>query len=500
MTSAAPQRRLLLVEDNPGDAALIVELLSTPDGHPHDVEHVTSLSSALALLDGDTFDAILLDLNLPDARGVECAKAVRDRSPDVPIVVLTGSEDGPLALACLGAGAQDYLPKQEMRAHGLKRAIQYAIVRTLELTQRRRADALQRHLAAIVGASRDGIISATRDGVIRSWNRGAELLFGLASAEVEGRPLHEVVRAADEASRVEMGRVFVEANGRREPSEPRLVRCLRSDGAALAVSITSSELRDDSDRVTGVAAICRDITESRRRDDEVLRRNSELLAHEAQMRALAARLHAVREEERTRISREVHDELGQFLTGLKMDLRWIARHLGKRDDAAAIGARIDEADKLVDRTIECVQRIAVELRPSALDTLGLGAAVRDEARRFEKRTGVHTRMSVEGGATPPPEIAIALFRVFQELLTNVARHASADSVQIQLYEEDGRWLLRVEDDGVGITREAISSQLALGLLGMRERVQEIGGVFDVQPGSVRGTVATVRVGRTPGSE
>lgn len=486
---------LLLIEDNPGDADLIQELLGGVVGPAPEVTHTLDLGSAVSLLSKNEVDAVLLDLFLPDSSGVECVKTLRSCARAVPIVVLTGVDDTALALRCIEAGAQDYISKQELRAQSLNRTIKYAIARTREAALHQRADALQRRLAAIVEASRDGIVSTTPAGVITSWNGGAERILGYSSADAVGRALQTIMRPIDAAASVEQERLLEQARAGSDSTEPVEVTRLRNDGAALTLSLVACNLRDAAGELIGLAAIFRDVTDNKRRDDELRRRNEELTLREQQMRALAVRLNAVREQERTRISREVHDELGQLLTGIKMDLRWIARRLDEQAAAERILGRLAEADKLVDRTIASVQRIAVELRPSALDALGLAAALRDEARRFEKSTGISARVQVKGVSNPEPEVATALFRIFQELLTNVARHARARSIHVELDEIEGSFSLRVEDDGIGIGAGDSRLPQSLGLLGMNERAQAVGGSISLERGMQGGTVATVCVPR-----
>jgi two-component system sensor histidine kinase UhpB len=238
-----------------------------------------------------------------------------------------------------------------------------------------------------------------------------------------------------------------------------------------------------------------DAGELRRRDAELRQREQELLLRDRQMRALSARLHAVLESERSRISRHVHDELGSLLTGLKMDLRWIARRLELPTscELAAVRARLEESERLVERVAETVQHIAVELRPSALDALGLAAALRDEARRFAARAGIAITIDVDDTVRPSAAVATALFRIFQEMMTNVARHANASSVRIVLAEDGGSWLLRVEDDGVGVDGDELAGPRSLGLLGMSERAAVLGGRFTLRRGARAGSVATVRI-------
>jgi len=488
---------VLLIEDNSADAVLIQDLLASPGTGSERITHVMSIAAGLDRLASHGADAILLDLRLGDCTGLECVKAIRASVPEVAIVVLTGMEDEETALACLGAGAQDYLLKHEMRARSLQRAIDYAVTRAREMAERRRADELQQRLAAIVEASGDAIVSAEPGGVVTSWNRGAEAIFGYAREEAVGSTARAVVRAsvdprhrpaADDIDRVLTGGDAVTAAE---------VVCIRKDGRLVTVSGTGFPLLDATGRPFARAAIFRDVTEIKRRDDELRARTAEIAAHDQQMRVLAARLTAIREAERIRISREVHDELGQLLTGLKMDLRWIKRRLPAINAAVdlEVASRLAEAERLLDGTVATVQRIAIELRPSVLDSLGLAPAIRDEARRFEARSDISVALVLDAEPEYHPDVATTLFRVLQELLTNVARHAQASSVAIALREDGESWAMEVTDDGVGISDHAIDDPGSLGLLSIRERVDMSGGSVVFRRAASGGTTVSVRIPR-----
>ncbi len=215
------------------------------------------------------------------------------------------------------------------------------------------------------------------------------------------------------------------------------------------------------------------------------------------LRALAARLESLREEESIRIAREIHDELGQTLTRLKMDMLWMERKLGDLAGAPAINALLDRvvgATELVDSVTGAVQQIAADLRPIILDHLGLGAALREEARCFQERTGIPCEVRVpEMEAILAKERARALFRIFQESLTNAARHAQATKIEAALELEDGWVSLRVRDNGRGITEAEMAKPESLGLLGMKERTAFLGGTIAFERKPEGGTIVTVRI-------
>ena len=210
------------------------------------------------------------------------------------------------------------------------------------------------------------------------------------------------------------------------------------------------------------------------------------------LRALAANLESVREEERTQIARELHDQLGQALTAMKFDLAILTDRLGQKDATLAKKTKILTAQ--MDTMIKTVRRIATELRPGMLDDLGLAASIEWQARDFEKRTGIVCVVTVptDDLALPRPQ-SLAIFRIFQESLTNIARHACAQYIEVKLTTTPQLLSLEVHDDGRGIKKNEIAGTHSLGLLGMRERAKHLGGTFDIQAVPGDGTMVTVSI-------
>jgi two-component system sensor histidine kinase UhpB len=196
------------------------------------------------------------------------------------------------------------------------------------------------------------------------------------------------------------------------------------------------------------------------------------------------------------MARDLHDELGQLLTGLKMDLRWLERRLSDLPPDGDVNLLVDRAvaaSELADQTVASVQRIAAELRPGALDRLGLAPALRQELRQFQARTGIACEARLDEAAPePPPAVATALYRICQEALTNVTRHAAAARVVVTLEAEPSGLVLRIEDDGRGFDAGA-QGPGALGLLGMTERATLLGGEVAFARRAEGGTVVTARV-------
>lgn len=224
----------------------------------------------------------------------------------------------------------------------------------------------------------------------------------------------------------------------------------------------------------------------RRRAREQLRRSHK------QLRALSVHLQHVREAEQIRIAREVHDELGQSLTGLKLQLTWLASRLPKQskrlhEKAQSMAANIDE-------TIRAIRRIATELRPGVLDTAGLTAALEWQANQFQTQTGIVCEVKAETKDTLwDQELNTAFFRIFQEALTNVIRHARATKVAVRLAEADGQVVLEVKDNGRGISAAKIHNTKSIGLLGLRERAALLGGTLRIEGERGQGTTLTIRI-------
>ncbi len=254
-------------------------------------------------------------------------------------------------------------------------------------------------------------------------------------------------------------------------------------GAPFHAAITSSVIRDAKEKQTGLRLLIRDITDAKQREDELSNSQNEL-------RALAARLQEIREEERNHLARELHDEFGAALTALKLDLAWLKGHIAWA--VPEIHERIDAMSKLIDITTQSVSRTATMLRPPLLDDFGLLAAIEWQAHDFQDRSGIECHLTAEE-VELPADRATALFRIFQESLTNVARHAEATKVEISLTKKDGDIFFTMRDDGKGIPQEKLSSPASLGLLGMRERAYTFGGDLQIESGEGGGTTIGVRI-------
>ncbi|RQW81044.1 MAG: sensor histidine kinase, partial [Geobacter sp.] len=199
-------------------------------------------------------------------------------------------------------------------------------------------------------------------------------------------------------------------------------------------------------------------------------------------------LNEIREEERALISREIHDRLGQSMTALKLDLKRMHSYIDTNPDAVK---KLNAMIELVSGTIIDVQRISSDLRPGILDELGLVPAIEWYCYEFEERTGIKCILKLDNSDYSDSQINLTFFRILQETLTNVIRHAKASSVSIKLHQSDRGVTMSIKDNGIGITKEQIESYRSLGLISMRERVKQFNGTIDISSKKDSGTKLTI---------
>jgi PAS domain S-box-containing protein len=306
-------------------------------------------------------------------------------------------------------------------------------------------------------------------------NRRFARLLGAEIQSVIGSAMQGLVWPDDRAMLDALLRHAAQKNCRGE------IRLRSQEGAPLSVQLSLNPLSLDGTRV--VCLIASDLS-------VVKRAEQELRASGEQLRNLAARLLTVREEERARISREVHDELGQSLTAVRMDLAWVARRLSRRN--GRVLERIRSTLQLAESIMESVRRISTELRPGILDH-GLAAALEWQVQEFQARTGIQCKVRLLTRKGCGSDVSTALFRILQETLTNVARHAKATRVEVVKQRVRDRLVLRIRDNGRGFDQADPSLSKSLGLLGMRERAAILGGRVNITSAPGKGTTVTARI-------
>jgi PAS domain S-box-containing protein len=350
-----------------------------------------------------------------------------------------------------------------------------------DVSERRQEQIETAEQAALLELTQDSVFVIDMEGAVLFWSRGAEAMLGYTKAQAAGKIAHEMLctefplpfsEIRDELMRVGHW-------------EGDLIKTARG-GRRVVVSGRWALQWGKRDQAPRVLVINSDITERKRGEES-------LVLQREQLRALAERLQWVREEDRKKVARDLHDQIGQILTAIKMDLSWISRRLPESE--GEVLGRLKESIQLINDGVKAVRTICSGLRPGVLDDLGLAAAIEWQASEFVSRNGIQCLVSV-----PPVDLhldgdrATATFRIFQECLTNVIRHAQAKTVRVALCEENENIVLMVEDDGIGFSESNLLNSFgSLGLLGMKERAQFCGGDVQITSSPGKGTTVIVRV-------
>jgi len=369
-----------------------------------------------------------------------------------------------------------------------------------------RGAAWNERLSLLLESTGEGIFGIDNDGLCNFVNRAAAQMLGYRTEQVLGQNMHELIHHthADGRHYPEAECPIYNAFRRGLPCRIDSEVLWRADGSSVQAEYSSYPILDQG-VVLGAVVTLVDITE-RKRGEALLRqareglerrveeRTAELSSALSQLRELSAYLETVREDERTRIAREIHDELGSLLVALKMDVNWMDARLS---DRAELRGKCVGMGRLIDTAVDNVGRIITDLRPSILDHQGLWAALEWQAQEFIDAAELKPdlRVHVAAGVQAPGGLlgerwSIAVFRIFQEMLSNVARHAQAKAVRIRLYV-DGPPApvlhLEVRDDGVGATPASLAHRCSYGVMGMRERAGHFGGALRIDGAPGQGT-------------
>ncbi|MCJ7547981.1 MAG: PAS domain S-box protein [Deltaproteobacteria bacterium] len=354
------------------------------------------------------------------------------------------------------------------------------IVMIADITERKRIHDLLETAAAewrtTFDAINDAVMLLDLTGKIKRCNNSMVKVIGKPFSEIVDRPYWEVVHDVSKPPKECLLESVRKSHRRETEVFTRANRWLNA---------TIDPMLDDDGHLLGAVHILSDITERMSVEEELHKSREEL-------RNLTVYLESVREQERTSIAREIHDELAQSLTALKMDLAWLDNKFPR--DQIPLLEKIHSMSELIDSIIQTVKRISAALRPGILDDLGLVAAIEWQAEEFQNRTGIKCRFAVNpDDLTVDQDRTTAIFRIFQETLTNIARHAGASLVSVELLKEAGLLILRVIDNGTGITEEQIHDSKSFGLIGMRERVHPWGGLVNIKGIPGQGTTVEVRI-------
>ncbi len=331
-----------------------------------------------------------------------------------------------------------------------------------------------------------GISLASPDGKLLQANPAFAQMYGYKNPEMMLAEVADVGRLyVNPTDRKEVLRIL-DRKGFMEAKEYGMVR---RDGSQFFVLMSAYEIRDAEGKLIYIQTTHIDLTERKKIEEEI--KKSKKLFED-----LHKHLDEIIENERAQLSREIHDQIGQSLTALKLDLNWMKKHIGSNPE---VEEKFENMIKLISNTIKDLQRISSELRPGILDDLGLTAAVEWYSEEFEKRTGIKCKLRLDDLTFGNSQTNLVLFRILQEALTNIIRHANASSVNIILRQSKKGATMTIKDDGIGILPEKVESGKSLGLIGIHERVKQFEGKVDISSREGKGTKLTVFIPGTKNS-
>ncbi|TKC91812.1 response regulator [Trinickia terrae] len=482
--------RILLVEDSATDALLISEALSEVVDIEHQLMRAELLSQALAQAQATRLDVVLLDLGLPDAQGIGTFRTFHRHAPDVPVLVLTGLDDMSVGLLAIQEGAQDYVLKKEIHAALLGRAIRYAI---------------ERHrVAAALAASEERFQLAVSGATAGLWDwnpQTGEMYFSPHFKEILGYEDHEMPNVAHvhqdaiHPDDVELVAANLKAHMEHKRDYNVEYRVRTKSGEFRWIQSRGQALRNASGEPYRIVGWIMDVTD-RKRADEALRSSRE------ELQRLSANIQHIREEEKTRIARELHDDLGQQLSALKMEVMFVEDGL-RRAKTSASDVILHNVYALIDQLVHSVRRIAADLRPVMLDDLGLIPAIDWFVSEFAARYDVRVTKRVNANDIAfSRDSATEVFRMVQEALTNIARHSSATEATLEIVRDEPYCIVRIADNGRGAARDARPGPNSFGLLGMRERAARLGGEIRIRtaPGQGFGLTITLALATVEAKE
>ncbi|MBS0587551.1 MAG: response regulator [Proteobacteria bacterium] len=463
---------ILLIEDNETDSLLVQNDLQQAMGDQITLVHTERLSSALELIRQHSFDLILSDLTLPDSDGITTINQLREYAASIPIAVLSFRNDEKLAIKAIKAGAQDYLVKGSLTEGVLARVIRYSIERKRIEESSRKA---QRRFQTIFEKAPLGIaLINLHTGKYYDVNPMYAYIAGRSVDQLLSIHQTDIIHPDDVLSYQNDIELFI----RHQPHDSKIIkRVLRPDMSIIWIEMSLAPFETMNNHEVCHLCMIEDITERQRMIEN--------------LRHLTTHLQDVREEERTRIGREIHDVLGGTLTVLKMDLDW----LSKKITADPMHERIKSLYALTGEAIETARRVSVNLRPNVLDNLGLYGAIEWLVREFEQRTNIKCYLEsvISAISCSNKNFETSIFRIIQEIFINITRHSQATRVDIELIEDDSDIVIAIKDNGVGITESQMLNPESFGIIGMKERTQQFGGKLEIFGKPFMGSIVTLKI-------
>lgn len=480
----SPPLALLVIEDSLDDYALLMARLNK-GGRAIDARRVETRPELEAALASRAWDAVISDHRLPQFTSLEALAIVRAHDRDLPFLIVSGAIGEEVAVEAMRGGADDYLMKDKLGR------LEPALSRALEAAASRRRERAAEQ-ARIESEARFGALTANLPGMVFQLEQsaaglalsyvseGSRRLFGVSPDSLTSHPerwLAQLPRADAASLRRALRRAGTEGADLHWVGQ-----VLAGNDRVRWVELSASGRRIGDGRLVW-DGIVTDITPQQEAE-------AELRASREELRTLATHQTRVREQEREAIAREIHDDVGSTLTAIKFELAFLRNAL--KDDERFV-APLGRVGQLIDTAILSSTRIMHDLRPGILDE-GVVAALEWQARTFEQRMGIACRFASSHEEIPlASEQAIAVFRICQEALNNVAKYAEARSVEIRLRAAAGRLVMEIGDDGRGIAQADMSRPDRFGLRGMRERALSLGGTVDIRGAPGAGTSITVNI-------
>lgn len=500
---------VLLIDDDEDYYFIIRDLLNGLEHVKFNLRWTQERNEALELLQTTAFDAVLVDYQLGIYNGVDLTREITAGGVKVPVILLTGHGSYKLDLEAMRAGAIDYLVKGDLNAPLLERTLRYAIERKgVEMELERRVQERTQELAAAVEGLRaeiaervraqkkiayqanllsnvsDAIVATDDELVLTSWNHAAENIYGWTASEVLGKPVSEVLRTEYIGlTRNDATRQLLETG-----EFNAVVIQYHKDGGPVYIEGKTIALRDEAGRINGFVSVYRNIT--KRSEDEAATRQMVV-----ELNAVQRRLIENVEAERLFLSQELHDGPLQVLNGMVFK---IASALSNNPTDELREQLLDMRQQAIE-LIDSLRAICNNLRPPALAPFGLEKAIRSHADKFQTANpDILLALHLDSdGQTLPERVRLALFRIYQQALANIVKHADAGLVEVDFVFDDHQAILRIRDDGVGFEVPKHLMSLAkeghLGLVGASERAEAVGGQLSVQSTAGEGTQIQVVV-------
>jgi PAS domain S-box-containing protein len=467
---------VLILEDRPADAELMIHELKAA-GFALNWRRVDNETDYLSSLD-ERPEIILADHNLPQFDAKQALLLLKQRGWDIPLIIVTGSISEEVAVTRMKEGAADYLLKDRLTRLGP--AVVHALEEKRLREVDRRARDLTARLAAIIESSNDAIIGADNLGNISVWNPAAEKLFGYTRREAIGCSFTMLTPP----ERTEEMFDVIAKTRRGESVSAFETERLDKYGKLITVAISVSPLKDGAGNIIGSSEIVRDLTARKQNEKQ-------LAEYVEQLRALNHGITRAKEDEAKRIALQLHDEAGQMLAAV---------HIGLSQLVGAVPEKYRDALKEIEKHLITVEdqlrTIAHDLRPAILDQLGLQAALETLTSRISARYGIQVWLQVAKYLRFPADVEIAIYRIAQESLNNVAKHSHATTALVRIDQDEENIDFSIHDNGVGFDTSRVfssSNGRGLGLIGIRERLQDFRGTLHIDSAPGRGTTLTATI-------